>query len=103
MVDNDKQSSIPLQSMQRPEDVDDFSPNDTLEIKYVLYGSFATPRRDGRTKGLTSSCVVFGLGLGVAVGVGCRGWFGWGLMTGWNRPARSLPQLNPRRLISPHG
>jgi hypothetical protein len=35
MVDNDKQSSIPLQSMQKPEDVDEFSPNDTLEIKSV--------------------------------------------------------------------
>ncbi|KAG7571118.1 hypothetical protein FFLO_00943 [Filobasidium floriforme] len=43
MVDNDKQSSIPLQSMQKPEDVDEFSPNDTLEIKLEPSRTFTTP------------------------------------------------------------
>lgn len=126
MVDNDKQSSIPLQSMQKPEDVDEFSPNDTLEIKSVerflqaarrLVRSLPGPK-ERRLIGLTLSFVflftnhrrVRQINPTPLLAMPLRDHTSYstctghcGLWTGWNLPARSPPRLNLKRSTSPHG
>ena len=125
MVDNDKQSSIPLQSMQKPEDVDEFSPNDTLEIKSVrgltsceAVSSWLVAIQRKKADRVVilfrisffvlssayTPCLTLFATHNIIIDAyhpTCAGCCG--IWTGWNLPARLPPRLNLKRSTSPHG